>query len=129
MLCLQVGEPVAGVAADQIASDAQARVLTLYVPPAWRRRYWGSELLDLLRDRLQQRGARAVTLESNVDDKLCMRFLAAQNWRHAQVTFEWPPRPPAMPTWRDLTRKIVGFFVSGYYSATVIPSDRRKRSD
>ena len=111
VLCLQAGEGVAGVAAGQIAADAQARVLALYVAPAWRRRYWGSELLHVLRDRLQERGAGTIRLEANVDHKACMHFLAAQGWRHAQVTFEWPPQPPTIPGWRDLSPKIVDFFV------------------
>jgi ribosomal protein S18 acetylase RimI-like enzyme len=84
----------------------EAEVLMLYVDPAWRRRYWGSELLDELSGRLQERGAETVHAEVEVEDKRAMRFMISQPWRQARVIFDWPSEPPTLPDWRTLLEKL-----------------------
>ena len=108
VLCLQAAENIVGVAAGQIAMDAGAggQVLTVYVAPAWRRRYWGSELLDVLRTYLQERGAEEICVTVRTDDKIGMRFMSSQVWKPAVVTLSWPPSPPVLPTWQDILAKL-----------------------
>jgi len=106
VLCLQAGEEIAGVAAGQITTETEGKVLAVYVAPSWRRRYWGSELMEMLRTRLQEQGAKSVQAEVSADDKVGMRFMTSQDWKLAMVVFSWPPEPPSIPGWRDVLRKL-----------------------
>jgi ribosomal protein S18 acetylase RimI-like enzyme len=108
VLCLQAAEHVVGVAAGQIAPETgvQGQVLAVYVAPVWRRRYWGSELLDALRTYLQERGAEEVCVTVRTDDKIGMRFMSSQVWKPARVTLSWPPSPPVLPSWQNLLAKL-----------------------
>jgi hypothetical protein len=108
VLCLQAAQKVVGVAAGQITAgtNTEGQVLTVYVAPAWRRRYWGSELLDRLCTHLQERGAEEISITVRTDDKIGMRFMSGQAWKPAMVTLSWPPSPPALPAWRDILAKL-----------------------
>jgi ribosomal protein S18 acetylase RimI-like enzyme len=106
VLGLEIGDEIAGTAAGRMTNGDEAEVLMLYVDPAWRRRYWGSELLDELSGRLQERGAETVHAEVEVEDKRAMRFMISQPWRQARVIFDWPSEPPTLPDWRTLLEKL-----------------------
>ncbi len=104
VLCLEADGEIVGAAAGRMASEAgtQAHVLAVYVAPPWRRRYWGSELVDVLRTRLQERGAESIQARISVGDKVGTRFVTSQGWKRAVVTFDWPPEEPTLPSWRDM---------------------------
>ncbi len=105
VLCLQAGGEIVGAAAGRIVDQAgtEGHVLAVYVAPPWRRRYWGSELVDVLRTRLQARGAASIQAEMRVGDKAGTRFVTSQGWQPAVVTFDWPPEVPSLPGWRDVS--------------------------
>ena len=108
VLCLQAGREIAGAAAGRIVNEAgtESHVLAVYVAPPWRRRYWGSELVEVLRTRLQERGAESVQAEMSIDDKVGTRFVTSQGWKPAVVIFDWPPEAPSLPSWRNVSRWI-----------------------
>ena len=110
VLCLQAGEEVVGVAAGRVAAEpsaAEGQVSAVYVAPPWRRQYWGSELVEALRARLQERGARSVENQVSVKDKVGMTFWSSQGWKQAAVTFRWPPTPPSRPRWWSALRRVL----------------------
>ena len=106
VLGLEADDDIVGVASGRLSAEDEAEVLTLYVDPAWRRRYWGSELLDELSGRLQERGAETVHTRVDVDDKRAVRFMISQPWRRARIIFDWPSEPPTLPDWRTLLEKL-----------------------
>jgi ribosomal protein S18 acetylase RimI-like enzyme len=106
VLGLEIGDEIAGTAMGRMTNGDEAEVLALYVDSAWRRRYWGSELLDELSGRLQERGAETVHAEVEVEDKRAVRFMISQPWRQARVIFDWPSEPPTLPDWRTLLEKL-----------------------
>jgi GNAT superfamily N-acetyltransferase len=108
VLCLQAGREIVGAAAGRIVNEAgaESHVLAVYVAPRWRRRYWGSELVEVLHTRLQERGAESVQARMSVDDKVGTRFVTSQGWKPAVVIFDWPPEAPSLPSWRDVSRRI-----------------------
>jgi len=106
VLCLQAGAKIVGVAAGQIVSETESKVLAVYVAPPWRRRYWGSELMDVLQTRLQEQGVETIQTRVSVDDKTSVRFVISQDWNPATMVFKWPPEPLSIPTWRDVLRKL-----------------------
>ena len=110
VLCLEAGREIVGAAAGRIVSEGgtDSHVLAVYVAPPWRRRYWGSELVEMLRTRLQERGAESVQAKMSVDDKVGIRFVTSQEWKPAVVVFDWPPEAPSLPSWRDVSRRIWG---------------------
>ncbi|MEA3339171.1 MAG: GNAT family N-acetyltransferase, partial [Chloroflexota bacterium] len=105
-LCLQAGEEIAGVAAGRITTETKGQILAVHVAPGWRRRYWGSELMDELSARLQERGVESLQAEVSVDDKVSARFISSLGWKRALVTYEWPPGLPTLPSWRDVLKKL-----------------------
>jgi GNAT superfamily N-acetyltransferase len=108
VLCLQAGREIVGAAAGRIVNEAgtESHVLAVYVAPPWRRRYWGSELVEVLRTRLQERGAESIQATMSVDDKAGTRFVTSQGWKPAVVIFDWPQEAPSLPSWRDVLRRI-----------------------
>ena len=106
VLRLDAGEEIVGAAIGRMVNEKEALVLMVYVNPTWRRRYWGSELLVELNNRLQERGAETIHTQVDVDDKRAMRFMFSQAWRQARVIFDWPSKPPAFPGWGLLLEKL-----------------------
>ena len=106
VLCLLGGGEPVGVAAGKVSADGVGRILAVYVDPSRRRRYWGSELVEELRRRLEELGARSVETLVSTDDKVELRFWISQGWKRATVVFRWPPQPLAFPSWRDVLRRL-----------------------
>jgi membrane protease YdiL (CAAX protease family) len=106
VLCLQAEHEVIGVAAGRLGKSKVAEVLTVYVTPGWRRRYWGSELLVELRAQLQARGAETICLQVDVEDKPALNFMLSQPWKKARMTFRWPFTAPVLTGWRRLLNRI-----------------------
>jgi N-acetylglutamate synthase-like GNAT family acetyltransferase len=106
VLCLEAAHEVVGVAAGSVTSDAGGQVLALYVAPSWRRRYWGSELVDVLRRRLEELGAQSIERQISLDNKSESAFWNSQGWNRAQMTLRWPPRPRTLPNWREVLRQL-----------------------
>jgi len=94
---------VVGAAAGRVNEDT-SEVLTVYVAPSWRRRYWGSALVDALSARCQARGVRSVQATTTTGDRVAVAFWASQGWRPAVQVFAWSLVPTRRRTWRDVTR-------------------------
>ena len=106
VLGLEADDDIVGVASGRLSAEDEADVLALYVDPAWRRRYWGSELLDELSGRLQERGAETVHTRVDVDDERAVYFMTSQPWRQVRIIFDWPSEPPTLPDWHTLLEKL-----------------------
>ena len=108
VLCLQAGAKIVGVAAGQMTTETESQVLVVYVAPPWRRRYWGSELMEMLCTHLQEQGSESIQTRVNVDDKTSARFMTSQGWKPAIKVFKWPPEPPSIPDWHKVLGKLRG---------------------
>jgi membrane protease YdiL (CAAX protease family) len=87
VLYLGTGEEPAGAAVGQVQADGQARATTLFIAPEWRRRYWGSCLVQALDDALWAKGARSPQVTLPAGDWAQARFWDAQGWSAATVSF------------------------------------------
>jgi GNAT superfamily N-acetyltransferase len=101
VLSLQADERVIGVAAE-----SRGEVLAVYVASPWRRRYWGSVLVDALTAQLQARGDRSVQVPVPAGDRLGTAFGAGQGWQPAVQVFARVLGPSAGPGWRGLLRRL-----------------------
>lgn len=80
------------------APEGAAKIVWICVAPAWRRRYWASELVTRLEERLQARGIPQATTEIAVDDKLKSNFWTSQGWESQRLILHSPAERPAPPT-------------------------------
>ena len=87
VLGLWAGHKLAGVAAGQIQADGKGRVVSLYVAPRWRRRYWGSRLAQALDEELRSKGADALRVSLPAADWRQRRFWDAQGWSSESITY------------------------------------------
>jgi hypothetical protein len=106
VLGLEIGKEIVGVAVGRVTGRDEAEVMTLYVEPAWRRRYWGSELLAELNSHLKEKDVDTVHIQVDVDDKRAMTFMNNQPWKQARTTFDWPMEPPSPPNWREVLSRL-----------------------
>ena len=106
LLCLEVGDELVGVAAGRVSADSTGEVLTVQVVKAWRRQYWASELVQVLRGRLEARGVESLKIEVGVDNKDAGAFWLGQEWKPRVTVFGWPPEPPSHPRWEALLRRL-----------------------
>lgn len=81
IMCLRASDTVIGVAAGRMKSEDTAEITVVYVDPAWRRRYWGSALIDDLAGRMCERGVRTIEVTAASKDRTCIGFWASQGWR------------------------------------------------
>ena len=107
VLCLRAGDAVVGVAAGRITGECEGALVTVFVDPVWRRRYWGSDLLVALRTELRERGAETILCQVDVNDRTARRFMVSRLWTERQIVFQWPPRPRMLPGWREIFEKIL----------------------
>jgi len=87
VLCLHANRDVVGVAAGRVEPDGIAVVLTVYVAPAWRRRYWASALVDQLCERLRSHGAQWIESAASMGDRVAIAFWACLGWRVDRQVF------------------------------------------
>jgi len=106
VFCLQAGDEVIGVAAGRVTGEGTGEVLAVYVAPAWRRRYWGSALVDALSVGLQAQGAQSVRATTVTGDHIAGAFWAGQGWQPAVMVFSRRLTPAGRPGWRDVMRRI-----------------------
>ena len=90
---LEAGDRLIGAAAGQLTKVDEAELLTVFVDPAWRRRYWGSELWVALRDALSDLGATTIRCHVKVEEKGARSFVVSQLWTETRLTYRWPPTP------------------------------------
>jgi ribosomal protein S18 acetylase RimI-like enzyme len=107
VLCLRVDEGIIGAAAGRLVGDTEGTLSTVFVDPAWRRRYWGSDLLVALRAELRDRGAEVIRCEVDVENKTARRFLVSRLWNEVRIVFQWPPKRQTLPSLRELWEKIL----------------------
>jgi len=87
LLCLQASGSPVGVAAGRQVGTTQGEILTVYVAPRWRRRYWGSRLVTALAGRLQAAGVTSLETTVPPQDNVAVAFWVNQDWRPAVKTF------------------------------------------
>jgi ribosomal protein S18 acetylase RimI-like enzyme len=107
VLCLRVDEGIIGAAAGRLVGDTEGTLSTVFVDPAWRRRYWGSDLLVALRAELRGRSAEVIRCEVDVENKTARRFLVSRLWNEVRIVFQWPPKRQTLPSLRELWEKIL----------------------
>ena len=93
VLCLWAGERVLGVAVGQVQPDGSGQISRLFVAPQWRRRYWGSRLVQALRTELLQQGARGLQATVPSHEWTLTRFWDTQGWEPSEVTYALPAEP------------------------------------
>jgi N-acetylglutamate synthase-like GNAT family acetyltransferase len=93
VLCLRTSTETIGLAAGRVEPSGTGRIAFLYVSPAWRRRYWGSRLVEALSDELRACGARSVEVAAPSDAWTLARFWDAQGWQASATTYSNPLRP------------------------------------
>ncbi len=86
VLCLRADDRMVGVAAGAVHEGA-AQVETLYIAPAWRRRFWGTRLADELGECLHARGANTVHALAATSDHVATSFWASLDWAASARTF------------------------------------------
>jgi GNAT superfamily N-acetyltransferase len=104
-VCLQAGDDLAGVAAGRVSDAGIGQVLAVYVAPRWRRRYWGSALMDKLGAELRAQGAQSMHAEVEAGDRVALAFWASQGWRPAVKVFAHSLVPPQPLGWRDTIKR------------------------
>jgi ribosomal protein S18 acetylase RimI-like enzyme len=87
ILGLWAGRKLAGVAVGQVQAEGKGRVVSLYVAPQWRRRYWGSRLAQALDEELHSKGADALQISLPAADWRQRRFWDAQGWSSELITY------------------------------------------
>jgi len=106
-LSLVAGEEIIGGVLAHIEEDERdnaettegtVEIVWICVAPAWRRRYWGSELVTRLEDRLRAQGVTQATTEIEVDDNLKSNFWGSQGWESQRLILHSPAERPAPPT-------------------------------
>ena len=96
VICLRAGNELIGAAAGRLDAEGRGHIQSVYVLPAWRRRYRGSWLVDELCRLLQARGAREVDVTAPAHDRAATAFWAGRHWRTTAQTLSMsyePPRP------------------------------------
>lgn len=104
-LSLKAGDALVGVAAAEV-QDETAQLLALTVAPAWRRQYWGSELLLALQQACRARGAQSLEVRTIAGNHACEQFFNAQQWSPAAKILQQSLEPPVPFSWRTLVRSL-----------------------
>jgi ribosomal protein S18 acetylase RimI-like enzyme len=104
-VCLQADDDLAGLAAGRVSDKGIGQVLAVYVAPRWRRRYWGSTLVDSLGAALRTQGAQSIHAEVEAGDRVALAFWASQGWRPAVKVFAHSLVPPQRLGWRDTIKR------------------------
>jgi demethylmenaquinone methyltransferase/2-methoxy-6-polyprenyl-1,4-benzoquinol methylase len=107
LLSLVAEERVVGVAAARHLEDA-AEVVALYVAPPWRRRYWGSELLVELLERLQGAGLSAAATVVPTAQESLIGFWSSRGWGSLLKVFAHPLEEGAAPDWDRVWQQLRG---------------------
>jgi ribosomal protein S18 acetylase RimI-like enzyme len=91
VLLLEAGGELAGAAAGRLEPGDVGRIVALHVAPGWRRRYWGSRLVQALEAALRERGARS--LEVSVPSRAwpLARFWDGLGWDVSRITYSHEP--------------------------------------
>jgi GNAT superfamily N-acetyltransferase len=105
VFCLRANGEVIGAAAGRISPGSQGDIMTVFVVPEWRRKYWGSALVDALCERLRQLGAESVQVTVNSGDRISAAFWASQGWGAAVRVYNHSLTHTAKWRWRDLLQR------------------------
>jgi ribosomal protein S18 acetylase RimI-like enzyme len=106
VVCLRAGDQVLGAAAGYVETAGLGRLPVVYVDPAWRRRYWGSALVDVACAALRERGARSVDVQVATGDRPATAFWVSQGWHTAAQIMRRVLEPQPRLTWRDLLARL-----------------------
>jgi len=104
--CLRAAGEVVGVAAGRVEAEGVGSALLVYVAPPWRRRYWGSALVDELCTRFQERGVQRVKAAVQAGDRVAVAFWASRDWRPAVKEFTRSFVPVPRPGWREVVARL-----------------------
>jgi hypothetical protein len=106
VVCLRAGDQIIGTAVGRMDPTRLAQVPTVYVVPAWRRRYWGSALVDAVCTLLRRKGAESVAIQVTPGDHRTTAFWVSQGWGTAAKTLSRTLQPRPRPTWRNLPARV-----------------------
>jgi GNAT superfamily N-acetyltransferase len=105
-LCLRAEDELIGFVTGFVDERNSATLDGVYVKPEWRRQYWGSTLMDTLREHFQGAGANEVRAVLFTKEKRPAAFLHNLFWRsRAQILTpdEFPAFAPRLKEgWQDL---------------------------
>jgi hypothetical protein len=104
--CLRAGDQIIGAALGRLDDSGFAQVPTVYVIPRWRRRYWGSALVDAVCAHLHEQGAGSVAVQVATGDQPTTAFWVSQGWALAAKTLSRSLQPQPRATWRDLPARL-----------------------
>jgi len=99
-LCLRAQDELLGFATGFINEQGSASLDGVYVTPEWRRQYWGSTLLDALREHFDDQGVSDAHAVLRLKERRPSDFLHNQFWRpRAQIL-----TPEEFPTFSSTLR-------------------------
>jgi hypothetical protein len=87
VLCLCAQERIVGAAVGEVGPGEVGKVYTVFVAPEWRRRYWGSFLVQALGETLRARGVRSLQVKVPFEAWTLARFWDAQGWSPAATVY------------------------------------------
>lgn len=86
ILCLRTKDEFVGFATGFVNEQGSATLDGVYIKPEWRRQYWGSTLVDALREQFKSAGATDVRAELLAKENRPAMFLHNLFWRaRAQI--------------------------------------------
>jgi ribosomal protein S18 acetylase RimI-like enzyme len=106
VLCLEADGHIVGAAAGRVSTKQVGQVLAVYVTPGWRRRHWGSTLVDRLCAELAARGAESVQAAAERGDRVGAAFWASLGWRPAVTLFARRLAPSDRPGWGRVLQRL-----------------------
>ena len=104
LYCLVTNEEMVGVAAGRHNCEGIGEITVVFVAPPWRRKYWGSALVDALCTHLKEQGTHSVQTSVEAGDKVAEAFWASQGWQPHIKMYSHSLLPPVHHHWRDLLR-------------------------
>jgi N-acetylglutamate synthase-like GNAT family acetyltransferase len=110
VLCLEADGQTVGAAAGRVSTEQVGQVLAVYVAPGWRRRYWGSTLVDRLCAELADRSVESVQAAAERGDRLSAAFWASMGWRPAVTLFARSLAPSDRIGWASITKRLRAVF-------------------
>jgi len=103
--CLVAGKEIIGVATGRYDGGGIGEITAVYVSPPWRRKYWGSALVDALCTHLKEQGALSVQTSAQPGDKVADAFWGSHGWQPRIKTYSHSLLPAERRQWPRLLRR------------------------
>jgi len=110
MLCLRAGDELIGFATGFIDDHNVATLDGIFVQPEWRRQYWGSTLMDALREHFESAGVTEYRTVLFTKEKQPAAFLHNLFWRPRALILTPEEQPGFVSTlkkgWQNLREEL-----------------------